>query len=79
MVEIPLQGLVGYNADLQIYKIRFMETEAGVAIPIAAARKFKEVWNRSHIRATRQKTAGGKSYRYSTFELSVRPIRNITR
>jgi WD40 repeat protein len=68
-VELPLQGLVGYNADLQIYKIRFMETEAGVAIPVPAARKFKEQWRESHIRATREPQEDRKSYRYSDFEL----------
>ncbi len=68
-VEIPLQGIVGYNADLQIYKVRFMETEAGVAIPIEAARDFKEQWQRSHIRAERVQVKGGKSYRYSNYEL----------
>jgi len=68
-VEIPLQGLVGYNADLQIYKIRFMETEAGVQIPISAARKFKEQWSRSHIRASKSREGKNKSYSYSSFEL----------
>ena len=68
-VEIPLQGLVGYNADLQIYKVKFMETEAGVAIPIAAARKFKVRWKDSHIRAKRLRPENGKSYRYEGFEL----------
>lgn len=67
--EIPVQGLVGYNADLQIYKIRFMETEAGVAIPIAAARKFKEKWSGSHVRAVRQRVEGGASFSYSGFEM----------
>lgn len=68
-VEIPLQGLMGYNADLQIYKIKFMETEAGVAIPIEVARKFKEKWSRAHIRATRRQVDDGTSYKYSNFEL----------
>ncbi|MCK4745768.1 MAG: caspase family protein, partial [Bacteroidales bacterium] len=68
-VEIPLQGLVGYNADLEIYKIRFLETEAGVAIPIPAARKFKEQWEKAYIRAIKERIPGRKSYRYSLFEL----------
>jgi hypothetical protein len=68
-VEIPLQGLVGYNADLEIYKVKFMETEAGVAIPVAAARKFKTQWKGSHVRATRQQPEGRNSYRYEGFEL----------
>lgn len=68
-VEIPLQGVVRYNADLQIYKIRFMETEAGVTIPIAAARKFRDQWLKSHIRAKKEKSESGKSNRYGSFEL----------
>ena len=68
-VEIPLQGLVGYNADLQIYKIRFMETEAGVAIPISSAKKFKDQWSKAHIRAQKMRNGDRGSYRYSSFEL----------
>ena len=68
-VRIPLQALVGYNADLQIYKVRFMETEAGVAIPIDAARKFKPGWEDAHVRATRERVPGGKSYRYEDYQL----------
>jgi len=68
-VDIPLQGLVGYNADLQIYKIRFMETEAGVEIPLAAARKFKEQWSRAYIRALKTREGKNGSYRYSSFKL----------
>jgi len=68
-VEIPLQGLIGYNADLQIYKIKFMDTEAGVSIPIEAARKFKDQWSRGHIRAIKERIAEGRSYIYSSFEL----------
>lgn len=68
-VEIPLQGLVGYNADLQIYKIRFMETEAGVQIPVAAARKFKEHWSKAYIRASKSHEGKKNSFSYSSFEL----------
>ncbi|MFH0755703.1 MAG: caspase family protein [Bacteroidota bacterium] len=69
LVEIPLQGLLGYNADLQIYKVRFMETEAGVAIPIDQAKQLKSQWEKSHIRAVREQSEGFISYRYSNFEL----------
>ncbi len=68
-VEIPLQGLIGYNADLQIYKIKFMETEAGVAIPIEAARKFKSQWTKARITAVKEKGDSGKSSRYTSFKL----------
>jgi len=70
-VEIPLQGLVGYNADLEIYKIRFMETEAGVAIPIASARKFKEQWQQARIRTFRKRSGIEGSYDYGPFTLDV--------
>jgi len=70
-VQIPLQGLVGYNADLEIYKIRFMETEAGVSIPIAAARKFKDQWDRTYIRTAKVRKGDRKSYAYGPFELHV--------
>ena len=74
-VEIPLQGLMGYNADLQIYKIKFMETEAGVVIPLEDARKFKAEWKRAYIRATRKKVADGSSHRYGSYEL-FNPVNN---
>ena len=70
-VQIPLQGLLGYNADLEIYKIRFMETEAGVAIPISSARKFKEKWSEAYIRAIKVRKGDGVSYQYGSFELHV--------
>ena len=70
-VEIPLQGLVGYNADLEIYKIRFMETEAGVAIPISSAKKFKDQWSKAHIRAIKVRKGDRVAYLYSSFELRV--------
>jgi len=69
LIEVPLQGLEGYNADLQIYKIVFMETQAGVAIPIPAAKKFKEQWSKAFIRIKKEQDTGGKSYRYGSFEL----------
>ncbi|TFH27190.1 MAG: hypothetical protein E4H10_04675 [Bacteroidia bacterium] len=70
-VQIPLQGLVGYNADLEIYKIRFMETEAGVAMPISSAKKFKEQWGNAYIRAMKVRQGDRSSYLYGSFELSV--------
>jgi len=70
-VSIPVQSIEGYNADKQIYKIRFLETEAGVEIPIAQARKFKTDWARSVITANRRKEDGAKSYYYSNYQLVV--------
>lgn len=70
-VSIPVQSIEGYNADKQIYKIRFLETEAGVEIPIAQARKFKTNWEKSSITANRSKEDGTKSYTYSNYQLIV--------
>jgi len=75
-VQIPLQGLLGYNADLEIYKIRFMETEAGVSMPISAARKFKERWSDAYIRAIKVRKGNQKSYQYSGFELYISGDKN---
>ncbi len=75
-VEIPLQGLVGYNADLEIYKIRFMETEAGVEIPIASAKKFKDQWSQARIRAIKLRNGEQGSHQYSAFELDVPGVKN---
>jgi hypothetical protein len=46
-----------------------METEAGIAIPVEIARKFKAEWERAYIRASRKKLADGSSYRYGSYEL----------
>ncbi len=67
-VIIPLQSLVGYNADLEIYKIRFMETEAGVSIPVPAARSLKTHADDALIAARKERSAGS-SYLYTDFKL----------
>lgn len=71
MVQIPLQNIIGYNADLRIYKIRFMETEAGVEIPVNDAKQFKQKWERSYILANKSRENGIRSYQYSDFRLVV--------
>lgn len=68
-ISIPLQGLVSYNADLQIYKIRFMETEAGVNIPVSEARQLKNNHTKVLIQAKKTQRKGRKSYIYSEFRL----------
>ncbi len=68
-ISIPLQELVSYNADLQIYKIRFMETEAGVDIPIEEARQLKRNPSKAVIQAEKAPVKSGKSYIYSGFRL----------
>ncbi len=68
-VNIPLQGLISYNADLQIYKIRFMETEAGVDIPVAEARQLKNNHAKALIQAKKAPGREGKNYVYSGFKL----------
>lgn len=68
-VEIPIQGLIGYNADLEIYKIKFMETEAGVAIPVTSAKALYNRGPEGYIRATKRKVDGKPYYVYDSFEL----------
>ena len=68
-VEIPVQELVGYNADLEIYKIKFMDTEAGVIIPVPSARDFYNSGTLGYIRAVKKRVPGQKSFRYESFEL----------
>jgi hypothetical protein len=53
-----------------------METEAGVSMPIAAARKFKEKWGQAYIRAIKVRKGNKKSYQYSDFELYISGDKN---
>jgi WD40 repeat protein len=68
-VKIPVQSLVGYNADLEIYKIRFLETEAGINIPVEDAQAFKKHWDKSYIIASKKIRGDGLCYEYSDFKL----------
>ncbi|HJX71582.1 MAG TPA: caspase family protein [Bacteroidales bacterium] len=68
-VRIPIQALISYNADLQIYKIQFMETEAGVDIPIEEARQLKNNPEKAVIQAKKILGKDGSSYVYSGFKL----------
>lgn len=72
-VKIPIQNIIGYNADRQIYKIRFMETEAGVNIPVEAARQFKKSWKKAYILAWKVKDKGEIAFSYEDFKL-VHPV-----
>lgn len=72
-VKIPIQDIIGYNADRQIYKIRFMETEAGVNIPVEAARQFKNSWKKAYILAWKVKDKGEIAFSYEDFKL-VHPV-----
>jgi len=69
MVKIDIQNLIGYNADKEIYKIRFMETEAGVEIPIEAARQLKSDWQKAYILAWKYKDKQSPFWTYSGFKL----------
>lgn len=84
-IEIPIDRLVGYNADLKIYKVRFLETDAGIKIPIEDARSFKQNWESAKIVAKKETSKDGVSDHYSEFELmhpiskksfSVTPLEN---
>ncbi|MFZ5939767.1 MAG: caspase family protein [Bacteroidota bacterium] len=68
-VLIPVQGLIGYNADKEIYKVLLMETEAGILIPVEPAKAFKDKWEKAWIRARKVKEAGKTSFTYSDFRL----------
>lgn len=68
-VKIPVQGLIGYNADLEMYKIRFLETTAGVNIPIPDAREFKKSWEKYSITAVKKIRKDGLCYEYSDYRL----------
>lgn len=73
-VKIPIERLIGYNADLKIYKVRFLETDAGIKIPIEDAKSFKKNWQKAYIQVSKTKSKNGISYDYSDFEL-VHPNR----
>ncbi len=68
-VNIPVQGIIGYNADLEMYKIRFLETTAGVKIPVSDAREFKKSWEKYNISAVKKIRKDGLCYEYSDFML----------
>lgn len=70
-VKIPVQDILGYNADKEIYKIRFLETEAGVVIPVSQAKSFREKWTRSVIIANKTRDGSAYSFSYSNFQLRV--------
>ncbi len=72
-IEIPIARLIGYNADLQIYKIRFLETDAGIKIPTEDAKSFKLNWGKAYLQANKVKNKDGKSFEYSNFEM-VHPV-----
>ena len=74
-IKIPIERLIGYNADLEIYKVRFLETDAGIKIPIDEAKLFKKNWKKSYIEVTKEKNTNGISYSYFDFKL-VHPISN---
>ena len=68
-VRIPIERIIGYNADLEIYKIRFMESDAGVKIPVEDAKSFKSNWKSAYLKATKSKNKDDNSFEYSDFEL----------
>lgn len=84
-IKIPLQSLVGYNADREIYKIRIMESEAGVQIPVPEAKLLKKNWQKAYVKATRVHENDKESFLYLDFilvlpgsnkEFDVIPIEN---
>jgi WD40 repeat protein len=70
---IPIDEIIGYNADLQIYKIQFMDTQAGVEIPVNEARQLKQKWENTKIAVQKKSTTGQMSNDYDRFEL-IHPV-----
>lgn len=68
-VLIPVEEIIGYNADKGIYKIRFLETEAGVEIPVEEARSFKKNWKKAHVSAERKTVKGNVSSGFDNYKL----------
>ncbi len=76
-IIIPIERLIGYNADLQIYKVRFLETDAGIKIPIEEARLFKNNWKKAFIQVNKIKATNGISFDYTNFELVHPTNKNV--
>ncbi len=74
-IKIPVDHLIAYNADLEMYKIVFMETEAGVEIPVNPARELKEQWRKAFIVVDKFDKPGFESLEYSDFRL-YHPVNN---
>lgn len=72
-LKIPIQQLTGYNADVQVYKIRLMDTEAGVDIPVAEARLLKQNADKAFVQVSRQSQTGKKAALYESFRL-IHPV-----
>jgi WD40 repeat protein len=70
-VKIPVQSLVGYNADREIYKIRMMESEAGVQIPVSEAKKLKGSWQKAFVKAKKVQGKNKASSLYEDFYLVI--------
>jgi WD40 repeat protein len=68
-IEVPVTELVGYNADLEIYKIRFLDTEAGVRIPVEDAKKLKKNWKSAKVKINKSVPDGKTSREYEDFIL----------
>ena len=75
-VAIPIQGVIGYNADKQIYKIRFLEVEAGVKIPIKEAKQLKASWEKARIIANKTKQDNGLCSIYDNYQMEIPGITN---
>ena len=69
-VSFPVTSIVGYNADMEIYKIMMLDTEAGLRIPVDEARKFKEDWKRAIISADKNFEKEKESASYENFQLT---------
>jgi len=68
-ISFPVTSILGYNADLEIYKIQMMDTEAGVRIPVDAARQLKKTWQKAVVRAQKSRADDQEAYHYHDFRL----------
>ncbi len=68
-IKIPIDHLIAYNADLEIYKIVFMQTEAGVEMPVNPARELKEKWEKAFIVVDKFEKPGFESLEYGDFRM----------
>jgi WD40 repeat protein len=69
IISLKIDNILGYNADAEIYKIRIIDTEAGVKIPVEEAKKLKENWQDAVIQVRRIKKDKLVSHNYEEFTL----------
>jgi len=72
-IYVDLQDIIGYNADLQIYKLKFMECEVGVKLPVKDAKSLKANWQKAQIKIKKRQDPLSEQTPYHSFSL-VHPL-----